>query len=68
MVEEKAILTRSPKIVLSCNTARSSLYTGTDSPVKVASDICNCDVFKSRKSAGTISPASSKTISPTTKF
>ena len=44
----------------------NSFSTGTDSPVKAASSIFNELASKRRKSAGTTSPASNRTISPGT--
>ena len=64
-MEENPIFKRSP-IPASASTGAISFVTGTDSPVKAASSICNELALNRRKSAGTTSPASRITISPTT--
>ena len=62
----KAILTRSPIPASSASSTDKSFSTGTDSPVSAASSILRELASKSRKSAGTTSPASKMTISPGT--
>ena len=66
MDDEYAILLLSPKVHVSGNTASASFSAGTDSPVNEASWIFKFAESINRKSAGTISPSRSNTISPTT--
>ena len=49
-----------------CGTKASVLSAGTDSPVKADSSILRSRTFSSRRSAGTLSPDCSDTISPGT--
>ena len=60
------MLTRSPSATSSAFNTSLSFSTGTDSPVKADSSTFKLAVLASRISAGTTSPASSKTISPGT--
>ena len=61
------MLWRSPIPAPSSEMTLMSLSTGTDSPVKAASSTLSELASIKRISAGTISPASNKTISPGTK-
>ena len=61
----------SPKgtsLAFSVDIASEILLTGTDSPVSAASSTFKLALSKIRASAGTESPASNSTISPTTRF
>ena len=60
------MLSRSPRDVFSGSTIAAFFSTGTDSPVKDASSALSDWLSSRRKSAGTISPASSSTRSPGT--
>ncbi len=63
----KAKFLRSPNGKSVAFKVAAILSTGTDSPVNEASSICNEADSINRRSAGTISPASKRTMSPTTK-
>ena len=63
---EYAMLILSPSAAFSPTTAAASLSTGTDSPVSAASSIFRDAELISLRSAGTTSPASSRTMSPRT--
>ena len=63
----KAILTLSPIMVSLFKISSENFSTASLSPVKALSSIFKLSLSMMRKSAGTISPASKITISPTTK-
>ena len=67
IVPEKAMLSLSPTVAFS-GTASAVFSEGTDSPVRAASSVRKFFTSTRRKSAGTLSPDSSRTISPGTKF
>ena len=65
-VPAKARLRRSARMVSSATTS-PCFSTGTDSPVRADSSTCKLRTWKSRRSAGTLSPDSSSTRSPGTR-
>lgn len=62
------MLWRSPSGASAATTASASFSEGTDSPVSADSSDFREEEVSSRASAGTKSPASSRTMSPTTSF
>ena len=61
------MLSRSPRGAFSSTAASASFSEGTDSPVRADSSLFRPALFKSRASAGTKSPASSRMMSPGTR-
>ena len=65
-VPENSMFLRSAAPHVSSHTAFALLLLGTDSPVSALSSACKCTLSKSRRSAGTTSPARIDTTSPGT--
>lgn len=60
------MFTRSPRLLSTSIFALGSLLAGTDSPVKADSSTSKTVALRMRPSAGTLSPSSSRTMSPGT--